>query len=336
MKIFEIYRPHHKILLVGALPPPLGGVSVHIDRLFKALQKDKQVRVFNTSKKHFGSLGRYLKLISLMLIFRPDIVHVHTTERRILQLVQSLRSILKFSLFFTDHNSRLFDSLDERSAKFYHDFVANLDLLIVVGQAVLDKYHQHNVVTPENVEKISAYIPPPLAEKEVILNTYPGSLRQFLQRHNPVICANAFQVVFLEDEDLYGLDLTVELCGLLVKKYPQFGLIFCLANGELEKEYVRKQTERLRKYGVGDNFFLLTGQREMWPLLTESDLLIRPTLTDGHSISIDEALDLGCPVVASDAVEREQDVVLFRNRDVHDLHDKVLSVLDKSKKLSTD
>ena len=59
------------------------------------------------------------------------------------------------------------------------------------------------------------------------------------------------------------------------------------------------------------------------PILKECDLFLRPTNTEGFSISIAESFEFGLAVVASDAVNRPSGCLAFRNRDVEDFTAKV-------------
>jgi glycosyltransferase involved in cell wall biosynthesis len=58
-----------------------------------------------------------------------------------------------------------------------------------------------------------------------------------------------------------------------------------------------------------------------------SDLFLRPTLHDGDSLSVREALSLGVPVVASRTGNRPGDVHLFQPGDVDDMVAQALRVL---------
>jgi glycosyltransferase involved in cell wall biosynthesis len=62
-------------------------------------------------------------------------------------------------------------------------------------------------------------------------------------------------------------------------------------------------------------------------VMSESDVFLRPTNTDGDAVSIREALYLGTPVVTSDAVPRPEPCVLFANRDMKDFEKKVRQTL---------
>ena len=67
---------------------------------------------------------------------------------------------------------------------------------------------------------------------------------------------------------------------------------------------------------------------EFCPILTISDLFLRPTLTDGDAVSIREALYLGVPVVASNAVKRPEFVNLFENEDKEAFINSILKALE--------
>jgi glycosyltransferase involved in cell wall biosynthesis len=65
-------------------------------------------------------------------------------------------------------------------------------------------------------------------------------------------------------------------------------------------------------------------------MISASDVFVRPTFTDGDSISVREALSLGIPVIASDCVERPDGVVLFKTGNAGDLSGKLQCALVES------
>jgi len=67
------------------------------------------------------------------------------------------------------------------------------------------------------------------------------------------------------------------------------------------------------------------------PVISRSDLFLRPTTTDGDAVSVREALELGVPVVASDAVPRPDAVVLYRAGDLADFVAKVREALERGR-----
>ena len=58
-------------------------------------------------------------------------------------------------------------------------------------------------------------------------------------------------------------------------------------------------------------------------LMSRSDVFLRPTLSDGDSISVREAISLGVPVVASRIGARPAGATLFESGNVEDLLSKL-------------
>ena len=64
---------------------------------------------------------------------------------------------------------------------------------------------------------------------------------------------------------------------------------------------------------------IITKKIPFYPVLKSGNIFVRPTNTDGDSVSLREALHYGMPTVASDAVPRPEGTILFRNRDLQSM-----------------
>lgn len=77
-----------RVLHVGPLPPPVGGMATVVQQLTSALKAQCDVRTLNTVKTTpidrgiFQAVGTQLRLIGRLVrvcvLWRPDIVHIHT------------------------------------------------------------------------------------------------------------------------------------------------------------------------------------------------------------------------------------------------------------------
>ena len=85
---FDIFKKNKKILIIGPLPPPLGGVSVHISRLI-ALLKEQQysVKCFNTSKKQNFKILKYFKLVFDLIANKYGTIHIHENDLKIFRIL---------------------------------------------------------------------------------------------------------------------------------------------------------------------------------------------------------------------------------------------------------
>jgi len=312
-------RNYNNVLIIGPYPPPLGGVSVHIYRLHKILHNSVVLDVSDKKK---------VNLLKKLLFENYDAVHLHSYDIRITLLLMLLKHIKGFDIIATSHNSRLFVKKNKIIKFINVRFFNYINTLIVVSKHILDDYRERKIKLPKKIIVESAFLPPPLEEENQILKSYPKELFDFLEKFDHTIAANAFRIVFYKNEDLYGLDLCVELMNLLkTNGHKNIGFIFALADENVNNEYFQKIKRKIKELGIENNFYFLTGQRELWPLFKKVKLMIRPTNTDGYSISIMEAAYFDCPTIASDVCVRPSETIIFKNRDVHDLYIKVSEVL---------
>jgi glycosyltransferase involved in cell wall biosynthesis len=140
----------------------------------------------------------------------------------------------------------------------------------------------------------------------------------YRERFPILLSSNAFRHSFYRGEDMYGVDLLVEMVRELSRGHD-VGMIFLLP-GSGSEEYHAELEQRVREYGIEDRFIFertpLENASSLWHV---SDLVIRATNTDGNSLTIHEALAEGTPVVASDCVPRPDGTILFRSRDAEHL-----------------
>jgi glycosyltransferase involved in cell wall biosynthesis len=114
----------------------------------------------------------------------------------------------------------------------------------------------------------------------------------------------------------YGFDLLIAALARLRRIYPALG---CLVMGTGEQRAEAEQ--RIREAGLEDSVLLLgdVPHDACLAWMSAGDVFLRPTLADGDSISVREALALGVPVVASRVGARPAGAILFRPGDVEEM-----------------
>lgn len=137
-----------------------------------------------------------------------------------------------------------------------------------------------------------------------------SGLLAWIERHRPLFST----VLFFRPE--YGFDLLVAGLARLKSRYPSFG---CLVMGSGEQ---RAEAERrVREAGLQESTLLLgdVNHDACLALMSACNVFLRPTLEDGDSISVREALSLGVPVVASRVGTRPAGAILFHPGDVEQM-----------------
>lgn len=327
---------HHKrVALFGPLPPPLGGVSVHVERVIAKLRNQNNVVChFNTTselryKKLFGLFLHCIRMVLFVCIHRPQILIYHTSYLHNaifeLRLLVMMKKIFCFKLLLIEHDCRFAHALTVHQKQHYKIIVQSADTQIFIGTKT-----KHSFVTTDlcaySTQLEAAFLPPDTSNAQQLRAAYPPSLFVFLQSHSPIIMANAFQLSMLDGKDLYGFDQLVCAFALSQAHIPSAGLVLMLAQKGDEKLF-KQLIEYIEQHHLTDHVYILLGNHVLWPLFEYADLFVRPTLSDGASVSVQEALHFGVPVIASDVCWRPANCVLYKAGDHDALYKSIKGVL---------
>ncbi|MCB0408504.1 MAG: glycosyltransferase, partial [Bdellovibrionales bacterium] len=313
---------------VGPLPPPYGGVSIFVKRYSHRLAKRFLLQPIDTRRL----TPQVLLSLFLSVVFyrKPFILHLNSINIMALSLLK-LR-VFPYYLRLQDHSERNLESYG-RLKRFYLSFLLKrVDELVLVGPHIEKYYSTHGIRLPQKIRVRTPFIPPPLNEENQILSSYPESLMQFLENHQPVVIMNAYKIIFYNGVDLYGFDQSIDLLYRLKELYPKVGMIFALAD-DSDKDELKRILRHIHELNLTENSYFLTNQKQIWPLFKRVDLMIRPTAQDGYGISVAEAIHFGCPTLASNTCVRSKGTILFKTRDTDDLYEKALLCLNQRQKL---
>ncbi|OCL98215.1 Glycosyl transferases group 1 [Aliarcobacter thereius] len=312
----------NKTIHIGPIPPPIGGISIYLYRLSR---KNKDL---NTLFINEMSISKY-KFIKILFLGKKNTIIYHSPSlyRRLLLYICTY--FTTNSYIIVSHGQGLENSYKESDVFIKYllkKTIMNSNYIQIVGNHLLE-FLVDLGYSKEKIKIQHAFIEPPLEDEKHILETYPINLSEFLNKNKPIVVANASSLVFHKNLDLYGLDMCIELTAKLKQDYPNIGFVFALANERVNIEYLNKMKERIKELDIEDNFYFLTGQKELWPLFKKANLMIRPTSSDGYGISIAEALYFDCPAIASDVSDRPEGTILFKSRDLEDLYIKSIKIL---------
>ncbi|HZH66414.1 MAG TPA: hypothetical protein VEY10_16085 [Flavisolibacter sp.] len=313
------------ILLVGPLPPPSGGVSIHIQRLSNVLKTDFEVDFVDEAKsvkKEFFNL-RSLRLFRyLKKVRKADLIHIHsgTSFLRIFHIITGRllgKKIIVTLHYYPIRKIKIFKFIDE---VFYK--LANK--IIVVNSNILQ-----NVSVPLDKCVIRNAFLPPVMEKEPQL---PPNIMEWIRNEKKlrkiIICANAWRLDMFNNHDLYGLDMCIEIARRLLEDKLEVSFVFNVATiDNFSNVYTRYQS-LIEGLHLQHNFLLISQDLSFVRLIQEADIVLRPTNWDGDSLTVREALMLGKPTLASDIVERPAGTSLFKTRDIVDLEIKLKQMLN--------
>jgi len=316
-----------KIAIIGPYPPPFGGISIHIHRMLAYIDYNAIV-LFNENGnssdiKHlvdYRKSKRFYKVF--LLVFKNfKLIHHHTPDNYT-RLILSFLSRFGKKVYLHVHGDSFIDFINKNTlwAKLLTNNVRYLNFISCNEK----NYEFINNMKPKSNVIIDAFIPPKY--DQFVFNEFKNNFRlEFVDDEYLAFTMGWFKSY--NNEDLYGFDIMAE--ALKNVKSTGFKLkIISSNNGIVDSLIYKKFIERRKELEIDNDFIILNqNPAEIWPAYLITDLFIRATNTDGSSVSVKEALWFESKVIASDIVDRPQNTILFKNRDVNDLTEKIIKVI---------
>ena len=324
-----------RVLQLGPVPPPHGGVQANLsairERLLSAEHFCETIAIARSSETK-AETGVYhpqnaKELFKLLVNLKYDIAHLHIGgdfTARLAALAFACGVLPGKKAVLTFHSGGFANSETGKQAKTnsFRSFAASrLDKIIAVNAEIKNLFLRYGV-GEEKIEIIAPHFhrqPNPNAE-------IPARIESFFQKHSHVLLA----VAGLETH--YDLSLQIRVLKSVLKEFPNCGLLIA-GSGELETEL----KTQIAATDYAQNI-LLAGDvphETILHMIKRADALLRTTHFDGDAISVREALFLETPVVATDNKMRPAGVQLIKIGDAQDLTEAILTILRAGKKQKT-
>ncbi len=178
--------------------------------------------------------------------------------------------------------------------KAYHDTYGyrRSEKIIAVSQSQCEKLKQ---LRPAFANKMIAI--PNYVDVDSVLRRAQQPVEQPLFPHDGIHLVSCGRLAYQK-----GFDIAIEACATIVNSGFENLHWYILGVGPLKTEL-----ERLAKeYGVQEHFHLIGSRNNPFPYMTEADLYVQPSRSEGYSLSILEARVLACPTVATYGAAGEQ------------------------------
>lgn len=287
------------LLLVGSWPPPLGGVTMHVSRLDRALEA--------AGMTHDCVDIRRAGLVPVLrAVARHAVCHLHLSSPLAQLLLVLWAACWRTRSVLTLHG----DLSRHRGARrqLVRLAVAICNVPVLLNPGSFDQAVRLN----RRARLLSAYIPP--AADESLPTQLQATLSDHLARHRrgqPVIATNAFDLAHdAQGREVYGIFDLIDWCAA-----RSLALVVSDPSGRYETEAQRRcPADRLAAV------LFLTGPHSFVAVLAQVDVFVRNTVTDGDSLSVHEALAQHKAVWATDVVARPPGTFVYRRLDEVDPH----------------
>lgn len=269
-----------KILIIGKMPPPIGGVTVHVKRLTESLRQ----RGFGFA---FCDPGNDSAISIFNKIVRHRIVHIHFS-RPWLQLA--------FAIFCRVTGKKLIITYHGQWGRYntFENYAVTLSSMLASVPIVQD--HTSLCVARlrnKRARHISTFISSP--DTAPISPMLAREIVDKKKNYRHTFCTNAWNVTFDKTgREIYGISEMVHWFS----DHPEY-LLLMSDPSETYRKFIGRKFNR-----IPNNVLFISEQHDFRQILKLSDALIRNTTTDGVSLSVHEARELNVPVLASNAVNR--------------------------------
>ncbi|NAZ95992.1 glycosyltransferase family 4 protein [Vibrio toranzoniae] len=296
------------ILIIGKIPPPIGGVSIFVYRLYHKLVKEG----------HAVSLFPSGFIINLSILIKLFAQSYNRIILNTLSLPMFLILFISFNLHkveLVDHNhSRRFNS--SFKTKLILFFISQMKKVNLVDAHLKSNYPPLSV----NFNCINPFIEPTAEEINKAKKSLPPNVNELLHSSEKVFVISAWKLILENGIDLYGIERTCNIFKNLLESYPRIGLIVCIGDSSENTILLNRIKSSVEDFS---SIIFWENCSNSWSVFSRKTVYLRPTSTDGNSISIHEAIYYNTPVITSDVVSRPKECTLFEYENDHDYIEKI-------------
>lgn len=317
---------HINILQIGKLPPPIGGITVHIERLYKNLiSSNIRCKILHTSynSKLFSNNPDIVWIFNIVRIRKllkyRCVIHLHVSAlNKLLWIFLIIILLSKQRKIITIHSGSFgkdIYKINSIKKQLHKTLLSKFDAIITVN------IHQKKYITEElgmlnkNIIVIPAFIPTIYSLKAPNNNV----LNDFVINSEQILLSSGTTHKFR------GYELVLDF---LERNHKYNGLFVFYSAGEKDyRENVIKRIDKLPNATYVEN---LTPDEFSW-VLSKVNIYVRNTDRDGDSVAIREAAHFKKKIVASDAVVRPNGVQLFKYNDVDSFANAINNAIEMDK-----
>lgn len=316
-----------RVILVGGLPRPSGGVTVFLGRLVRALgdQIDFHILDINAGEKEPNKaithrvmptqrLLRVIMIAVFSVILPADIIHYHYS-RPLSLLTLFATPFLNKRIHMTLHNGALIERV--------LDIPALLKWALKISLRRVDKVY----VLSEGQEEFYRYMGVP-EQKYVYAKSHilpPNVSPDFVDAEHAALAARSNQVVVASGhlDRIYNYEFFIRL----LNETPHLGGLLFVYGVHLDMAYLSELKAGLDR---PEQLQVYTSQSETTFLaaLAASHAFLRPNHVDSWGISVADACYMKIPAIASDVCTRHSDAILFPAGDYEAFAKRTLKALE--------
>lgn len=276
------------ILQFSKLPPPIGGVTIHVSRLiFKSLSlKNMKIEALDYSNEK--NIFKWIqKIIS------SKIIHIHLSNKKLRFVFVLLFKFFSKKVIITFHGKYDFENIFDKWT-----------LKLSTVSILLNDFSYSNAasIKKKGVYKIGAFIEPIESQIVPLKEEFVKNINVLKDKYKKVFCTNASSLAY--DEKGREIYMGTEIITYFQNK-KDIALVFSSPN----EEYFNFLKEKFILFS--ENIYFIKEMHDFVNVIKNTNALIRATTMDGDSLSVKEALFYQKSVFATNVVDRPKGVITF-------------------------
>lgn len=305
-----------EIAIFGPYPPPLGGISVHIQRIEKCLiDENIEYTIFdhysNTGKNVIPTNKNFFRYLKFLFVKDYALFHFHQMFLYEYIFYFLFSKINPTPFIITIHGETLLNinKWKQKAVLFFLKNTHNIEIL-----SVSKNIHHLLISNSIDAAYLPAYVPPVAINKK---NIQKDSRILFL-----------FSLWKFEKEiaeSIYNIRLAFEF---LKRKKDGFKMVFMI--GDKESSDLIQLNKLISEYALKEDILLIYN-KNLVDYMHNFRFVLKTNLIDGYGVSLQEAMDLGVPAIATNVCERPKGTIVFESNNLTDLIAKVSFVINENK-----
>lgn len=274
------------------MPPPIGGVTIHVKRLCDALYRSNINYIFK-------ELDTSSLILLPLLCLRFNVIHLHSSNPFVRFYFALICYVFRVNSITTIHGNL---------GRYRENYKNRMDLCCIKLSSlpiVLNDF-SYNMAQRVNgkTKLLSAFIPPQQVEN--LDDDLISNIKALISSCDFVFSTNAYNMSFdKNNNEIYGV---LELIDSFSQNL-HYGLVISDPSGAYASYFARNNIS------LSKNIILIDYEHSYFEVLKLVDYSIRNTTTDGDPLSVKESLYLNKVVLATDVINRPKGSLIYKLND---------------------
>ncbi|WP_306544550.1 glycosyltransferase [Malikia spinosa] len=309
-------RKFNKIIAIGGIPNPIGGVTTFISRLAANNMVDEVIDLYPSESKFIpksfhgnlifvsGIINLYIFLLFNIKKHEGCLLHFNfSRERSIIPLLLIPKFHSKIGLMLHHGDLKV-----PKYSLFHRLALSRIDIIFCMNKSQ-DEFYKRLGVSDKKIYRSNSYISPTIDFNSIELK---NEIDEFFVDNKTFICSGYPTGIYRHD-----------WCINFVKQNPVYKLAIFLYGDNVDSTWLDEITSGFSNIKIFKN----TDQNSFNYALKKCLAYLRPTKSDSFGIAAADAIEFKKPSIASNVCERHPGVIIFDGNNYESFEKTIVALL---------